>query len=53
MKVTNIKGWNKRGEPQTGFYIDGYLKSNLDGIPAFLKKEYDCVGIISGMGKVR
>ena len=53
MRVTNIWGWDKRGNPQKGFYIDGYLKSNLDGIPIFLKKGYDCVGVISGMGKVR
>lgn len=53
MKVTDIDGWDKRGNPQKGFYMDGYLKSNLDGIPRFLKKGYDCVGIISGMGKVR
>jgi len=53
MKVTNIKGWDKRGKVQEGFYLDGYLKSNLDGIPGFLGKEYDCVGIISGHGKVR
>lgn len=53
MKVTNIKGWDKNGKPQTGFYMDGYLKSNLDGIPSFLNKGYDCVGVISGMGKVR
>jgi hypothetical protein len=53
MKVTNIKGFDKKGNPQKGFYIDGYLKSNLDGVPDFLSKEYDCVGIISGHGKVR
>ena len=53
MKVTNIKGWDKNGNPQTGFYMDGYLKTNLDGVPGFLKKGYDCVGIVSGMGKVR
>lgn len=53
MIVTNIQGWDKNGNPQKGFYMDGYLKTNLDGIPKFLKKGYDCVGIISGMGKVR
>jgi len=53
MKVTDMNGWDKRGNPQKGFYMDGYLKSNLDGIPGFLKKGYDCVGVVSGMGKVR
>ena len=53
MIVTNIKGWNKKGKKQVGFYMDGYLKANLDGIPNFLAKEYDCVGIVSGQGKVR
>jgi hypothetical protein len=53
MKVTDILGWDKNGKPTKGFYMDGYLKTNLDGVPGFLAKEYDCVGIISGMGKVR
>lgn len=53
MKVTNIEGFDKRGNPQKGFYMDGYLKANLDGVPGFLAKEYDCVGIVSGSGKVR
>jgi len=42
-----------KGKEQDGVKIDGYLKSNLDGIPNFLKKGYDCIGIISGMSKVR
>lgn len=53
MKVTNLKGWDKNGKEKIGFYMDGYLKTNLDGIPKFLEKGYDCVGVISGMGKVR
>jgi hypothetical protein len=53
MKVTNLNGWDKNGNPKESFYMDGYLKENLDGIPRFLKAGYDCVGIISGMGKVR
>ena len=32
--------------------MQGYLKKNLDGIPDFLKKEWDVVGIISGHGLV-
>jgi len=52
MLVTDIKRINKKGEFKTGFYMDGYLKMNLDGIPNFLKKEWDVVGVISGHGKV-
>lgn len=51
MKVTNVIVKNKEGT-STGFYMDGYLKKNLDGIPKFLKKEWDVVGIVSGHGKV-
>ena len=53
IKVTNMKGTLKDGTEQIGFPIDGYLKSNLDGVPRFLKMGYDCIGIISGMSKVR
>lgn len=53
IKVTNIPGRMKTGKFRLGFPIDGYLKQNLDGIPNFLKKGYDCIGIISGMSKVR
>lgn len=53
MKVTDLKGWDKNGKLKESFYMDGYLKTNLDGIPNFLKKGYDCVGVVSGMGKVR
>jgi len=48
-----INGKLKSGKEQNFVKIDGYLKANLDGIPSFLKKGYDCVGIISGMSKVR
>lgn len=48
-----MEGKLASGIIQDGVKIDGYLKSNLDGIPAFLKKGYDCVGILSGMAKVR
>ncbi len=36
-----------------GYYMDGYLAENLQWIPQFLKKDFDCVGIISGRGKTR
>ncbi len=52
MLVTDIKRVGKNGKERIGFYMDGYLKKNLDGVPAFLKKEWDVVGIVSGHGKV-
>lgn len=48
-----MKGTLHSGKVRDFNLIDGYLKSNLDTIPNFLRKGYDCVGIISGMGKVR
>lgn len=51
--VTDIPWTNKSGELKKGFSIDGYLAENLQPIPKFLKKEWDCVGIVSGHGKVR
>jgi len=57
MQVTNIKRIKNKGKKNefemTGYYLDGYLKNNLDGIPRFLSKSWDVVGIISGHGKVR
>jgi hypothetical protein len=35
------------------FPIDGYLMSNLNEVPKFLKKSWDCVIIVSGNAKVR
>jgi len=52
MIVTDVKRVDRFGKPKTGFYMQGYLKKNLDGIPDFLKKEWDVVGIISGHGLV-
>jgi len=55
--VTDVKrviGKGTKSEKEvTGFYMQGYLKKNLDGIPSFLKKSWDCVCIVSGHGKVR
>jgi len=45
MLVTDIKRKLKGCKLKTGFYMDGYLKRNLDGIPDFLKKEWDVVGM--------
>lgn len=58
MIVTNANGYksDKHGThvPSTGgFYMDGYLKENLDDIPKLLNKSYDVVGVVSGHGKVR
>lgn len=52
MIVTNVKYKNEFGKLKVGYYMQGYLKKNLDGIPDFLKKEWDVVGIISGHGLV-
>jgi len=46
------KGTKKEKEI-TGFYMDGYLKQNLDSISNYLNKAWDCVCIVSGHGKVR
>ena len=51
--VTDVKRILKNKEVKTGYYMDGYLAENLQGIPYFLQKDFDCVGIISGRGKVR
>lgn len=51
--VTDAEWVNKGKEIKKGFYMDGYLAENLQWIPQFLKKDFDCVGIISGRGKVR
>ena len=53
MLVTDIKRVNRYGKEVTGFLMDGYLKENLDDVPAFLNKAWDAVGIVSGHGKVR
>lgn len=33
--------------------MDRWLKENLDGVPFFIEKKYDVVGIVSGTSKVR
>jgi len=53
MIVTDMIGYVKSGRETKGFYMDRYLKENLEGIPAFIKKDWDVVGIISGSGLVR
>ncbi len=53
MIVTNIRWKNKSGELKQGYGLENYLVENMAGIPSFLKKGWDVVGIISGHGNVR
>ncbi len=53
MIVTNKKWRNKSGELKKGYGLENYLVENMAGVPAFLKKGWDVVGIISGHGNVR
>lgn len=53
MRVTDIKWTNKKGQDRIGYYMDEFLGINLMGIPEYLKKSWDVVGVISGHGKVR
>jgi intein/homing endonuclease len=56
-RFTNSKTpWrNANGEwiNRVGYYMDEYLAKNMMGVPAYLKKAWDVVGIVSGHGKVR
>jgi hypothetical protein len=52
MIVTDYQ-WEKSGEKRTGYYMDGYIVENLLGMPRYLSKAFDAVGIISGHAKVR
>lgn len=51
--VTDVVWKDKGGNPRVGYYMNSWLAQNLDGIPQFIKKAWDVVGIISGHGKVR
>lgn len=53
MIVTDVVGKRKSGKEQKGFYLDRWLKENLDGIPSFIAKDWDLVGVVSGSGLVR
>jgi hypothetical protein len=54
MQVTDFT-WvdEKFKKTRIGYYMDEYLAINLMGIPEYLKRSYDVVGIFSGHGKVR
>jgi hypothetical protein len=51
--VTDLHWYQVNGELRTGYYLDRWLKQNLDGIPDFLARAFDVVAIVSGTGKVR
>lgn len=53
MLITDIKRVLKNKKVIQGYYMDRWLKENLDDIPQFIRKDWDCVGIVSGHGKVR
>lgn len=54
MQVTDILWYDERFKKhRRGYYMDEFLAINLMGIPGYLAKSYDVVGIISGHGKVR
>jgi hypothetical protein len=54
MHVTNFKWYDEKYQKERiGYYMDEFLATNLMGIPRYLDKAWDCVGIISGHGKVR
>jgi hypothetical protein len=54
MHVTNFEWYDEKHRMnRIGYYMDEFLALNLMGVPRYLDKEYDCVGIVSGHGKVR
>jgi len=53
IRATDIKWKDKYDKEKVGYYMDEYLGVNLMGLPNYLKKAWDVVGIVSGHGKVR
>ncbi|MEM4270825.1 MAG: hypothetical protein QXO70_01875 [Candidatus Pacearchaeota archaeon] len=53
MIVTDFVSEEPEYSNQKGFYMDGYLASNLVGIKDYLARDWDAVGIFSGHGQVR
>lgn len=52
MHVTSFNWYDERHHTnRTGYYMDEFLAMNLMGVPRYLDKSYDCVGIVSGHGK--
>ena len=53
MLVTDVKRHSTKLKKEvTGYYMDGLLRENLDGVQGHLKKKWDAVGIVSGHGLV-
>jgi len=54
MHVTDYEWYDEKYKVnRIGYYMDEFLAMNLMGVPRYLDKSYDCVGIVSGHGKVR
>lgn len=54
MHVTDFKWFDDYyKKDRVGYYMDEFLALNLMGIPKYLDKSYDVVGIVSGHSKVR
>jgi len=53
MIITDLKWKTKTGKERVGYYMQGYEAVNYLGVPDYLHKAWDVVGIISGHGKVR
>jgi hypothetical protein len=51
--VTDVPWKDKSGRDKVGYYMDGYLISNLLDVPKFLSKDFDCISIVSASGGVR
>lgn len=52
MIVTNAIRTKEDGTLLSGYYMDGYLMENLNGIPRYLERKFDVLGIVSGHGLV-
>lgn len=54
IQVTDLKWYDERMKKhRIGYYMDWNLAQNLSGIPNYLKKDYDCIAIVSGTSEVR
>lgn len=51
MHVTDYLWYDEKYKMnRVGYYMDEFLAMNLMGVPRYLDKSYDCVGIVSGHG---
>ena len=54
IQATDFRWYDeKHKRERVGYYMDEFLAVDLMGIPKYLDKAWDCVGIVSGHGKVR